>query len=58
MVGLRAHSLVTTGLRMMLENQAYTNIVMPHPDDALLHHDDSCCDVMKEMCRKWSVLPW
>ena len=51
MVGLCAHSLETTGPQMMLENQAYTN-VMPHPDDALLRHDDSCCDVMKEMCRK------
>ena len=63
MVRLRAHSVGTTGPQMlenraqMLENRAYRNVVMPHPDDALLRHDN-CCDVMKEMCRKWTVLPW
>ena len=33
MVGLRAHSLGTAGPQMMLGSQAYTNVVMPHPDD-------------------------
>ena len=27
---------------MTLECQAQTNVVMPHPDDALLRHDDCC----------------
>ena len=58
MVELCAHSLGTPGPQMTLESQAYTNVVMPYPDDALLRHDDSCCDVMKEMCQKWAVLPW
>ena len=58
MVRLRAHSLGTTGPQMMLENQAYTNIVMVHPDDTLLCHEDNCCGIIKEMCWKWAVLPW
>ena len=30
----------TTVPRMTLEIQVSTNVVMPHPDDALLRHDD------------------
>ena len=30
----------TTVPRMTLEIEVSTNVVMPHPDDALLRHDD------------------
>ena len=34
------HLLGTTVPQMTLESQTYTKVVMPHPDDALLRHDD------------------
>ena len=58
MVGLCVESVGTTEPQLTLESEVYTNVVMPHPGNALLLHDDNCCDVMMGMCRKWAVLPW
>ena len=39
-VGVVRPPLGTTVPHVTLESQMSTNVVMPHPDDALLHHDD------------------
>ena len=45
-------SLGATGLRMTLETQMSTNVVMPRPDDAFVASWCQLSDVIRGVCRK------
>ena len=42
---------------MTLETQMSTNVVMPHPNDALLRHDDKRVKSLKGCAGSWLGLP-